>query len=93
MFTDMSLKILVLSIWSYFYANAQNHYMTTCTSKENYCDSSLTAEARAKNLVSLLTVEEKMQQISTNSYTSSFNGITPGIPRLGVLEILILAYP
>jgi beta-D-xylosidase 4 len=61
-------------------------YMTKCTSPHPYCDSTLSPIDRSKNLVSLLTLDEKISQLSTNSFTNTYNGFVPGIPRLGVPE-------
>ena len=61
-------------------------YMQTCTSPNLFCNASLSAAARAANLVSLLTLDEKISQLSTNSFTKTYNGLVPGIPRLGIPE-------
>ena len=62
------------------------HYMKKCAYGHPFCNASLTAMDRSKNLVSLLTLKEKIAQLSTNSFTKTYSGYVPGIPRLGVPE-------
>ena len=47
-----------------------------------FCDASLPARVRAEKLVALMTLDEKIQQLSTYSFTTDSH--TPGIPRLNV---------
>jgi len=49
-----------------------------------FCNVSLSNEARAADLVGRLTLDEKIIQLSTYSFTNDHGGKTPGIPRLGV---------
>eukprot|EP00462_Mataza_sp_D1_P007882 CAMPEP_0175124486 /NCGR_PEP_ID=MMETSP0087-20121206/2805_1 /TAXON_ID=136419 /ORGANISM="Unknown Unknown, Strain D1" /LENGTH=761 /DNA_ID=CAMNT_0016406253 /DNA_START=74 /DNA_END=2360 /DNA_ORIENTATION=- len=61
--------------------------MTACNvSAYAFCNSSLSFEDRAADLVNRLTLEEKIAQINTYSFVKNNPGITPGISRLGVCE-------
>ena len=64
----------------------QTPYMHSCTAPHPFCNAQLSPATRSKNLVSLLTLPEKIAQLSTNSFTTTYHGIVPGIPRLGVPE-------
>jgi len=50
----------------------------------SFCDQSKSFAARAASLVSMLTVEEKVAQMSTYNFVPGPLKHTPGIPRLGI---------
>ena len=52
-------------------APAAPPYMTACPSPHPFCNHSLPARARARDLVSRLTLPEKIAQLSTNSFTTT----------------------
>ena len=69
-------------------ASAQSNYVYSCATAMLWCNSSLPIEVRLDDLISRLTVAEKIEQISTFTYfnhgTEHFGGLTPGVPRLGL---------
>eukprot|EP01065_Artemidia_motanka_P023234 TRINITY_DN2771_c0_g1_i1.p1 TRINITY_DN2771_c0_g1~~TRINITY_DN2771_c0_g1_i1.p1 ORF type:complete len:822 (+),score=323.81 TRINITY_DN2771_c0_g1_i1:43-2508(+) len=49
-----------------------------------HCDVSLPASVRARDLVSRMTLQEKVSQISTYSFTQNHSGYAPAVPRVGL---------
>ena len=87
-----SMLLLGLALFAaqpnFAHSSAQPNYVYSCPSAMRWCNSLLPIEARLDDLISRLTVPEKIEQISTFTYfnqgTEHFGGLTPGVSSVGL---------
>ena len=65
-------------------ASPKKNYVDNCSVQQPWCNVSLPIASRLNDLVARLTVAEKIDQISTYSFTTNHSGYTPGVERLGL---------